>query len=271
MNDKKPIEFWISISEKFGIDVDRNHAVEPAKSTFGGKSQLRRAIEAAGIPHTYLVSNAFAGYFLPTLVQPGASAPPRDKVVILGDGNAKAVFNEEHDIGTFTIKSVDDPRTLNKIVYIRPPKNAASFNEIVAIREKKIGKTLEKEYVPEEQLLKQIQESPIPVNVILSINHAILVKGDTTNFEIEPSFGVEASELYPEVKYTTVPEEYSLEEDDDLDGKALRKALVFFHGEKRKAEQMLHLTTEKVDEDHHLIAASDANNVRKTGHSTRKR
>ncbi|CAI9116769.1 OLC1v1018005C2 [Oldenlandia corymbosa var. corymbosa] len=144
---------------EFGIDVDRHHAVEPAKSTFGGKSQLRRGIEAAGIPHTYLVSNAFAGYFLPTLVQPGATAPPRDKVVILGDGNAKAVFNEEHDIGTFTIKSVDDPRTLNKIVYIRPPKNAVSFNEIVAIWEKKIGKTLEKEYVPEEQLLKQIQGS----------------------------------------------------------------------------------------------------------------
>ncbi|CAI9108260.1 OLC1v1007823C1 [Oldenlandia corymbosa var. corymbosa] len=184
---------------EFGIDVDRHHAVEPAKSTFGGKSQFRRAIEAAGIPHTYLVSNAFAGYFLPTLVQPGATAPPRNKVVILGDGNANAVFNEEHDIGTFTIKSVDDPRTLNKIVYIRPSKNAVSFNEIVAIWEKKIGKTLEKEYVPEEQLLKQIQESPIPGNVILSINHAILVKGDTTNFEIEPSFGVEASELYLQI------------------------------------------------------------------------
>ncbi|KAK7320757.1 hypothetical protein VNO77_30527 [Canavalia gladiata] len=28
--------------------------------------------------------------------------------------------------------------------------------------------------------------------------------GDCTNFEIDPSFGVEASQLYPEVKYTTV-------------------------------------------------------------------
>lgn len=32
------------------------------------------------------------------------------------------------------------------------------------------------------------------------------MKGDQTNFEIEASFGVEASELYPEVKYTTVDE-----------------------------------------------------------------
>lgn len=68
-----------------------------------------------------------------------------------------AVFNEEHDIGTYTIKAVDDPRTLNKIVYLKPPKNIYSFNELVALWEKKIGKTLEKTYVPEEQLLKQIQ------------------------------------------------------------------------------------------------------------------
>ncbi|KAK6131204.1 hypothetical protein DH2020_035052 [Rehmannia glutinosa] len=191
---------------EFGNDVDRSRAVEPAKSTFEIKAQIRRAIEEQGIPYTYVSSNYFAGYSLPTLAQPGATAPPRDKVVILGDGNAKAVFNDERDIGTYTIKSVDDPRTLNKILYIKPPKNIYSFNELVALWEKKIGKTLEKEFVPEEQLLKQIQESPIPVNIILSINHSIFVKGDQTYFEIEPSFGVEASELYPDVKYTTVEE-----------------------------------------------------------------
>lgn len=49
-------------------------------------------------------------------------------------------------------------------------------------------------------------EAPIPINVVLSINHSIFVKGDHTNFEIEPSFGFEASELYPDVKYTTVEE-----------------------------------------------------------------
>ncbi|KAL6574333.1 hypothetical protein OROHE_001237 [Orobanche hederae] len=191
---------------EFGNDVDRTRAVEPVKSTFEIKAGIRRAIEAEGIPYTYVCSNYFAGYSLPTLVQPGVDAPPRDKVIVLGDGNPKAVFNNERDIGTYTIKAVDDPRTLNKILYIKPPKNVYSFNELVALWEKKIGKTLEKEYVPEEQLLKQIQESPIPVNIILAINHSVFVKGDQTYFEIEPSFGVEASELYPDVKYTTVEE-----------------------------------------------------------------
>lgn len=68
-----------------------------------------------------------------------------------------AIFNNEDDIGTYTIKAVDDPRTLNKVLYIRPPKNTYSFNELVALWEKKIGKTLEKTYVSEEQLLKDIQ------------------------------------------------------------------------------------------------------------------
>ncbi|KAK6245426.1 NmrA-like domain - like 10 [Theobroma cacao] len=238
---------------EFGNDVDRVHAVEPATSAFAMKAHIRRAIEAEGIPYTYVPANCFAGYFLPSLCQAGATAPPRDKVVILGDGNPKeitlgliememghcselekgkenrasvpgkkkikeilrtrsesfeglTVFNHEGDIGTFTIKAVDDPRTLNKVLFIRPPKNTYSLNELVALWEKLIGKTLEKTYVPEDQLLKQIQEAPIPINVVLSINHSIFVKGDHTNFEIEPSFGFEASELYPDVKYTTVEE-----------------------------------------------------------------
>ncbi|RVX12188.1 Isoflavone reductase-like protein [Vitis vinifera] len=164
------------LPSEFGNDVDRLHAVEPAKSVFAIKVQIRRAIEAEGIPYTYVTSNFFAGYFLPTLVQPGATAPPKDKVIILGDGNPKA------------------------------PQNIYSFNDLVSLWEKKIGKTLERIHVPKEQVLKNIQEAEFPVNVIMAISHSVFIEGDQTNFEIEPSFGVEASELYPDVKYTTVDE-----------------------------------------------------------------
>ncbi|KAG6434651.1 hypothetical protein SASPL_106291 [Salvia splendens] len=50
---------------EFGNEVDRTRAVEPAKSTFEIKAKIRRAIEAAGIPYTYVSSNYFAGYSLP--------------------------------------------------------------------------------------------------------------------------------------------------------------------------------------------------------------
>lgn len=77
------------LPSEFGVDVDRVHCVEPAKSAFAIKVQIRRAIEAEGIPYTFVSANCFAGYFLPSLVQPGLSAPPRDKVAIFGDGTPK--------------------------------------------------------------------------------------------------------------------------------------------------------------------------------------
>eukprot|EP01018_Ginkgo_biloba_P018350 Gb_34970 [translate_table: standard] len=193
------------LPSKFENDVYRVQAVEPAKGLFGLKVQIRRAVEAAGIPYTYVSSNTFAGYFLANLVQPGLTAPPRDKVVIYGDGNAKAVMTEEEDIATYTIKAVDDPRTLNKTLYLRPSANTKSQNELVALWEHKIGKALEKVILPEEQLLQQIQDTQFPNNIVLSIVHDIFARGDQCNFEIGEN-GVEGSQLYPEVNYTIVDE-----------------------------------------------------------------
>lgn len=74
---------------EFGNDVDRMDGVEPATTLYETKAKIRRAIEAEGIPYTYVSSNFFYGIFLFNLVQPGPTSPPRDKVVILGDGNPK--------------------------------------------------------------------------------------------------------------------------------------------------------------------------------------
>ncbi|ESQ27612.1 hypothetical protein EUTSA_v10018910mg [Eutrema salsugineum] len=196
------------LPSEFGNDVDRTLAIGAAKSEFEMKAEIRRAVEAEGVPYTYVTSNCFDGYFLATLAQceTRLTSPPRDKVIIYGDGNAKAVLNKEEDIVAYIMRAVDDPRTLNKTIYINPPKNIVSQNDIVALWESKIGKTLEKTYVSEEELLKKIAESPHPLDLLLALNHAIFVKGDQTWFTIEPSFGVEASQLYPDVKYTSVDE-----------------------------------------------------------------
>jgi hypothetical protein len=67
-----------------------------------------------------------------------------------------AAFVKEEDIATYTIKTVDDPRTLNKSLYFMPPADTMSANELVGVWEKMIGKTLEKDHVSEEELLKKI-------------------------------------------------------------------------------------------------------------------
>uniref|UniRef100_A0A9I9D5S0 NmrA-like domain-containing protein n=1 Tax=Cucumis melo TaxID=3656 RepID=A0A9I9D5S0_CUCME len=148
------------LPSEYGNDVDRVHGVEPAKSLFNAKAQIRQAVKDANIPFTFISSNFCSAWFLPSLAQPydlNASAPPKDKVFILGDGISKVIFNEEHDIATYIIKAVDDSRTLNKILYVRPLQNIYSYVDLVSLWEKKCGIILEKIYVSEEQLLKNIQ------------------------------------------------------------------------------------------------------------------
>lgn len=191
---------------EFGNDVDRHHGIDGAKTLFDSKVEFRRSVEKEGIPHTYVVANFLTQHILPTESELLAIATPLDKVIILGDGNTKATFNTEEAVAAFTIRTVDDPRTLNKNLYIRPLGNTLTYNELVSLWEKKTGKTLERVYVPEEQVLRIIQESSYPKNMGLAISLATHVKGDHTNYKIEPSFGFEASELYPDVKYTTLDE-----------------------------------------------------------------
>ncbi|KAH7432149.1 hypothetical protein KP509_07G010700 [Ceratopteris richardii] len=193
------------VPSEFGNDVDRAQALEPAKSVFAKKVQIRRAVEHAGIPHTFVVSNGFAGYFLRTLLQPGLQAPPRDKVSIYGNGDVKFINVAEEDIGRYTLKAVDDTRTLNKTLHIRPPENVQTLNTLVALWEKLINKTLEKSTVTEDEIVKQIQETPFPGNIFPAILHDIVILGDQFNFELGPG-DVEATSLYPDYKSTSVEE-----------------------------------------------------------------
>ncbi|KAK7844965.1 bifunctional pinoresinol-lariciresinol reductase 2 [Quercus suber] len=129
------------------------NALEPGRVTFDDKMIVRKAIEDAQIPFTYISANCFAGYFLGGLCQP-------------------AIYVEEDDIAMYTIKTIDDPRTLNKTVYLRPPKNILS----------------QREYAEQVGLIHY---------------YHVCYEGCLTDFEIGND-AVEASELYPEIKYTTV-------------------------------------------------------------------
>lgn len=63
----------------------------------------------------------------------------------------------DFDVAAFTIKAIDDPRTLNKTLYLRPPGNICSMNDLVELWERKIEKKLEKTFVTENELLKKIK------------------------------------------------------------------------------------------------------------------
>ncbi|GMJ12757.1 Genetic Variants in leaf Senescence [Hibiscus trionum] len=193
------------IPSEFGVDPDKVQITELDNQFYSRKAEIRRLIEAEGIPFTYICCNLFMSYLLPWLAQPGLKAPPRDKVTIFGDGNTKAVFVKDVDVAACTVSAIDDPRTLNKTLYLRPPGNACSMNELVAMWEDKIGKKLERIYVQEEELLRKIKESSYPENMEMTFIYSAFVKGDHTYFDIQ-TCGVNGTELYPHLKFTTVSE-----------------------------------------------------------------
>ncbi|KAF7849557.1 hypothetical protein BT93_L0639 [Corymbia citriodora subsp. variegata] len=194
------------LPSEFGTDpATMANAMEPGRVTFDDKMVVRKAIEDAGIPHTYVSANCFAGYFLSGLCQPGKIIPSTDSVLLLGDGDQKAIYVDEDDIAMYTMKSVDDPRTLNKTVYIRPPKNILSQLEVVGIWEKLIGKDLQKSSISAQDFLARMKEQNYAEQVGLTHYYHVCYEGCLANFEIGED-GVEASELYPDVNYVSVEE-----------------------------------------------------------------
>ncbi|KAH9753129.1 NmrA domain-containing protein [Citrus sinensis] len=130
------------LPSEFGIDPARmENALEPGRVTFDEKMVVRRAIQEAKIPFTYVSANCFAGYFAGNLSQMGTLLPPKEKVCIYGDGKVK-----------------DDPRTINKTVYLRPPENILTQRQLVEIWEKLAGKQLEKVHIPNDQFLATMKE-----------------------------------------------------------------------------------------------------------------
>ncbi|KAJ6701426.1 BIFUNCTIONAL PINORESINOL-LARICIRESINOL REDUCTASE-LIKE [Salix koriyanagi] len=195
------------LPSEFGTDPAKmENAMEPGRVTFDDKMVVRKAIEDAGIPFTYVSANCFAGYFLGGLCQPGHIIPSREHVSILGSGKEKAIYVDEDDIATYTIMAIDDPRTLNKTLYIMPPRNILSQREVVQIWEKLIGKELRKSSISSEEFLASMREQDYAEQVGLTHYYHVCFEGCLTKFEIGDE-GEEASKLYPIVKYTTVEED----------------------------------------------------------------
>ncbi|KAJ6795629.1 putative pinoresinol-lariciresinol reductase 3 isoform X2 [Iris pallida] len=193
------------VPSEFGADPDKVQILDMDHDFYKRKAEIRHLIESEGIPYTYVCCNFFMRYLLPSLVQPGLNTPPRDKIKIFGDGNAKAVFVQERDVAAFTISAIDDPRTLNKVLYLRPAGSVVSMHELAEMWETKIGKKLEKVHISEEELLRSIKETPFPSNMDLIFIYSAFVKGDHTYFSIDTS-GLDGTKLYPHVRHTTVSE-----------------------------------------------------------------
>ncbi|GLT37995.1 hypothetical protein SLA2020_122740 [Shorea laevis] len=188
------------VPSEYGNEADRVTAFPPFEAILSNKRKIRRATEAAGLSYTFISANSFAVYFVNYLLHPEEKD---HQVIIYGSGEAKAVLNYEEDVATYIVRAATDPRAANRLVIIRPLDNVVSQLDLISSWEKKTGRNIKRFHVPEEEIIKQTETLPSPENVPPAILHSIFVKGDQTSFELTEE-DLEASELYPEYKHTSV-------------------------------------------------------------------
>ncbi|CAH2034851.1 unnamed protein product [Thlaspi arvense] len=109
------------------------------------------------------------------------------------------VFADEDDIAKYTAKTLNDPRTMNKTVYVRPPNNILTHIELVQIWEKLTGNELEKTNITARDFLANIEQMEIPHQAGIGHFYHIFYEGCLTDHEVGDD--EEASSLYPDVKY----------------------------------------------------------------------
>ncbi|KAK6925221.1 NmrA-like domain [Dillenia turbinata] len=194
------------LPSEFGHDIDRADPVEPGLRMYNEKRKVRRRIEEIGIPYTYICCNSIAAWPYYDNTHPADVLPPLDRFQIYGDGSVKAYFVAGTDIGKFTIKTLDDARTINKKVHFRPPSNYLNINELATLWEGKIKRTLPRVTVTEDDLLAAAKEMRIPGSVVASLTHDIFIKGCQINFSIDGPTDVEICSLYPEIPFCTMDE-----------------------------------------------------------------
>nr|QRV61379.1 LAR [Litchi chinensis] len=194
------------LPSEFGHDIDRADPVEPGLTMYAEKRKVRRAIEKAGIPYTYICCNSIAAWPYHDNTHPADVLPPLDCFHIYGDGSVKAYFVAGTDIGKFTMKSMDDIRTVNKSVHFRPPSNLLNINELATLWEQKIGRTLPRVTITENDLLDAAREMRIPESIVASFTHDIFINGCQINFSIEEPEDLDVSSLYPDARFRTIDE-----------------------------------------------------------------
>ncbi|KAK8511840.1 hypothetical protein V6N13_029428 [Hibiscus sabdariffa] len=194
------------LPSEFGHDVDRAEPVEPGLQMYKEKREVRRLVEKLGIPYTYICCNSIASWPYYDNRHPSEVIPPLDQFQIYGDGSVKAYFVAGTDIGKFTMKTVDDVRTVNKSVHFRPPCNFYNMNELAALWERKIRRTLPRVTITENDLLSVAAENRLPQSIVASFTHDIFIKGCQVNFAIHGPNETEVSSLYPNEPFRTLDE-----------------------------------------------------------------
>ncbi|KAI4319192.1 hypothetical protein MLD38_032822 [Melastoma candidum] len=194
------------LPSEFGHDIDRADPIEPGTILYSTKRKVRRAVEEAAIPHTYICCNSIAAWPYHDNTHPADIFPPLDHFSIYGAGDVKAYFVAGSDIGKFTVKTLDDPRAINKTIHFQPLTNLLSVNELASLWEDKIHRKLPRKTISEDDLLNSAAEMIIPKSVVAALTHDIFIKGCQVSYSLDKPSDAEVTSLYPDEAFKTIDE-----------------------------------------------------------------
>ncbi|CAL1390862.1 unnamed protein product [Linum trigynum] len=192
------------LPSEFGHDIDRAEPVEPGLMMYKEKRRVRRVIEESGVPYTYICCNSIAAWPYHDHTHPSDLLPPLDRFHIYADGSVKAYFIAGTDIGKFTIRAVEDPRTLNKTLHFQPQTNLFSINDLARIWESQLGRNLPRVTISEDDLLSAAKEMRIPQSIVAALTHDIFITGCQVNYNLDKPTDVEVCSLYPDASFRSI-------------------------------------------------------------------
>jgi uncharacterized protein YbjT (DUF2867 family) len=139
------------------VSIPRNPVHESPLTR--AKAQAERALADSGMGYTILACN----YFMEIWLSPALGFDyAQRKVVIFGDGRALITWVSFRDVAEFAVRSLLTPGARNQILDVGGPQDLSPL-EVVEIFEKVSGAQFERQFVPKEALLAQLDNATDPL------------------------------------------------------------------------------------------------------------
>lgn len=122
------------------------------------KAEAERSLADSGMAYTILAAN----YFMEIWLSPALGFDyARGKVALFGDGRALITWVSYRDVAEFAVRSHLTPGARNRILEVGGPQDLSPL-EVVKIFEEVSGAPFERQFVPEEALLAQLDSATDP-------------------------------------------------------------------------------------------------------------
>ena len=138
------------------------------------KRSVERRLKESGMLYTILRPSVFMEVWL----SPHAGfAPVGGSVRIFGTGEAPVSMISSSDVAEYLAACVDNPAVHNQVIELGGPE-PVSFNAVVSLFERALGRSVERQFIPEAALEQQLATAADPLQKTLAALALGVARGD---------------------------------------------------------------------------------------------